>query len=382
MNYTTEVTADDKLIVSFPDLNGILIWNGSLEGFQKALFENILQPSGEITESGKFDYEFLRAFNKSFLSQSLKKSRSIAFHKFEEVDNINGKLEILSEIESIKTIKSFNSDFGVFTLEYKNGKPIKVLNENIKFLNVISLAIENETIDRVLSKYYNIVEIDLPKFAIKEDNERVDFDDIYTILKGDAKFGLIDLDSLGGNFSRLFISDSGKFVVEYANGKPINVTGENKNLVDALNTSIMNGGFESVLSDPYLNAIEIDDVFKKEFEQEMENQDILFKEPNDFRLDNKKDYLGGRVFFSINGIIELIENIENVDSWPTKYNNLIIKNLADKNSQFYMTDSKNFVGNQKLQVGDSVEVDFFVNCVKSSKNIWFNNFDIKSIRKV
>ncbi|MFA9214639.1 MAG: hypothetical protein ACEQSR_12455 [Candidatus Methylacidiphilales bacterium] len=379
MNYTTEVTEDNKLMVSFPDLNGILIWNGSLEGFQKAFFENILQPSGKITESGKLDFVLLNAYNKSFLLQNFKKTNPIDFNIFKRN----------SQIELVKTTKSFNSDFGVFTLEYENGKPIKVLNENEKFLNVILLAIENETIDRVLSKFFNIVEIDLPKFVIKEDNERVDFDDIYTILKGDytklkgdAKFDLIDLDSLGGNFSRLFISDSGKFVVEYANGIPINVTGENQNLVGALNTSIMNGGFEGVLSDPYLNAIEIDDVFKKEFEQEMENQDIFFKEPNDFRLDNKKDYSGGTVFFSINGIIELIENIENVDSWPTKYNNLIIKNLADKNSKFYMTDSKNFVGNQKLQVGDSVEVDFYINCVKSSKNIWLNNFDIKSIRKI
>lgn len=380
MNYTTEVTDDNKLIVSFPDLNGILIWNGSLEGFQKAFFENILQPSGKITESGKFDFEFLRAFNKSFLSQSLKKPRSIAFHKFEEVDNINGKLEILSQIESIKTTKSFNSDFGVFTLEYENGKPIKVLNENVKFLHVISLAIENETIDRVLSKYYNIVEIDLPKYVIKEDNERVDFD-FYTKLNGDVKFQRVDLDNLNKNYSKLFKIRSDKFVVEYVNGKPINITGENKKLIDTLNTSILNGSFESVFSDPYLNVFGIEDFLENELGYELEKHEILSTVTDVFISEDKKEYSGGRAYLRINGIITLIEQKEEVDNFQFS-NKLVIQHSEDRNSEFYMLDLSNFVQSKNLQAGNLVTVDFYINCEKTSKNVWFNNFVIKSIRKI
>lgn len=74
MNYTTEVTEDNILIVSFPDINGILFWEGTLKDFQKALLVNELVPSGKVTKSGKIYYDLVTYVrdNKKILKRKLK----------------------------------------------------------------------------------------------------------------------------------------------------------------------------------------------------------------------------------------------------------------------------------------------------------------------
>lgn len=274
MNYTTEVTEDNKLIVSFPDLNGILIWEGSLKDFQKALLVNELKPSGKVTKSGKIYYKLVTSFIiEDFLENKIEEEKTI----------LNPKA---------KTTKSYNSDKGKISLTYEGSKLVEVLFENSE---------KN-------SKY----------------------------------------------ITSIISEEGGQKRIE-----------------------------EQLL--PSLNAVEIKQE-KKEFRPDLQTNksnnltaDFFSNISAGFKIENKKDFSGGRVFFSINGIITLIEKYEKADGFQSA-NKLVIQHSEDRNSEFYMSDLRDFVQNENLQAGDFVAVDFYINCVKSSKSIWFNNFVIKSIK--
>ena len=96
------------------------------------------------------------------------------------------------------------------------------------------------------------------------------------------------------------------------------------------------------------------------------------------KIENQIEYSGERAFFSFNGIITSIDNGEKVNDFQTS-KKLVIQHSEDRNSEFYMSDLSDFVQNEKLQAGDFVAVDFYINCVKLSKSIWFNNFIIKFV---
>jgi hypothetical protein len=99
-----------------------------------------------------------------------------------------------------------------------------------------------------------------------------------------------------------------------------------------------------------------------------------------YEIKESKKFDGGRANFNIKGTIELIE-FSDVKVGFNKATKVLLTHFEDKASQFFMTDIKNLIKDQNLSIGDVVEVNFVINCVKSSKNIWFNNFIIKSINK-